>query len=557
MRDRLQDWLTGQAERRPEAVAVVFQGRPTTYGALEEASNRLARALQAAGCTRGDRVGLLLPKSPRALIGMFGALKADCIYVPIDVACPLQRIERILEQCECRCLLAEQSTAAMLYELTASGMAGSARVIWMDGGAGVRRALDAPFFWPDVETFSGLPLDSRNTPADAAHILFTSGSTGTPKGVVITHSNVIHFVRWAVGYFGMNPEDRISGHPPLHFDLSTFDIYGTIAAGAQIHLAPPELSLIPHRLADFIRDSALTQWFSVPSALLPIAKLDVLRQNDFPALRRLLWCGEKFPAPALIYWMRRLPHVTFVNLYGPTETTIASSYYRVPQCPANEGAEIPIGAACDGELLLVLDERLQPAAPGEIGDLYIGGSGLSPGYWKDPAKTAQVFRQNPFSPDPSDRIYKTGDLARIGSDGMIYLVGRSDSQIKSRGFRIELGEIETAIHAAPGVQDAAVVALDSTGADGVAICCAYVPAPGYELPPAALKREVARALPHYMIPVRWMLLGDMPHNGNGKIDRALVKDRFRQAVDAQGHAVAQETSQPAYSDARKAILDAR
>jgi len=283
----------------------------------------------------------------------------------------------------------------------------------------------------------------------------------------------------------------------------------------------------------------------------------VLRQDDFPALRRLLWCGEKFPAPALIYWMRRLPHVTFTNLYGPTETTIASSYYRVPECPANESAEIPIGAACEGEQLLVLDEWLQQAAPGEIGDLYIGGAGLSPGYWKDPAKTAQVFRPDPFSSDPADRIYKTGDLARIGSDGMIYLVGRSDSQIKSRGFRIELGEIETAIHVVPGVQDAAVVALDSTGSEGVAICCAYVPAPGFELPPAALKKELARALPHYMIPARWMVLGEMPHNGNGKIDRTLVKERFRQAAGGQGHTAAQEPSKPAYIDARKALLDTR
>ena len=140
---------------------------------------------------------------------------------------------------------------------------------------------------------------------------------------------------------------------------------------------------------------------------------------------------------------------------------------------------------------------------------------------------------------------------------MIYLVGRSDSQIKSRGFRIELGEIETAIHVVPGVQDAAVVALDSTGSEGVAICCAYVPAAGIELPPAALKRELARALPHYMIPARWMLLGEMPHNGNGKIDRTLVKERFRQAVDGQGHTVAQEPSKPAYIDARKALLDTR
>jgi amino acid adenylation domain-containing protein len=533
---RLQDWLITQAERRPEAPAIVFHGRPTSYGALEQASNRLARALRAAGCVQGDRVALLLPKSPQALVAMFGVLKADCIYVPIDTSSPPARIERIVQLCECRCLLAEQSTAGLVNQLAATDKAASsARIIWMDSGASLP-SLKAPFFWDDVETLCGAPVDSRNSDADPAHILFTSGSTGVPKGVVITHSNVIHFVRWAVQYFGMGPNDRVSGHPPLHFDLSTFDIYGSIAAGAQIHLLPPEVSLLPHRLADFIRDSELTQWFSVPSALLPIAKFDVLRPHDFPALRRLLWCGEKFPVPALTYWMRRLPRVSFVNLYGPTETTIASSYYRVPQCPVDDQAEIPIGGACDGEALLVLNDQLSPALPGEIGDLYISGVGLSPGYWKDPAKTADVFRLNPHSSNRADRIYKTGDLAKIGRDGLIYLVGRSDSQIKSRGYRIELGEIEAALHAIPDLQDAAVVALDFAGADAKTICCAYVPPPGRELTPTALKGRLARVLPRYMIPERWLILKSMPHNGNGKADRTLLKEMFHREAGTNGAA---------------------
>lgn len=533
MRARLQDWLTGQAQCRPEGSAIVFRGQATTYADLECASNRLARALRAAGCVRGDRVGLLLPKSRRALVAMFGALKADCAYVPLDTTAPCARIDRILALCECRCLLAEQSTAGVLRDLAADGGAASrSRILWMDRRAGVASGTDAPSHWDDIETFSDAPVDSRNSSADAAHILFTSGSTGMPKGVVITHANVIHFVRWAVRHFGINPSDRVSGHPPLHFDLSTFDIYGTIAAGAQIHLLTPEMSLLPHRLADFIRDAELTQWFSVPSALLPMAKFDVLRPNDFPALRRLLWCGEKFPTPALIYWMKRLPRVAFYNLYGPTETTIASSYYHLPRCPPDERAEIPIGAACDGERLLVLNDRLVPCERGEIGDLYIGGVGLSPGYWNDPAKTADVFHPSQPGADSSDRIYKTGDLARIGDDGLIYLVGRADTQVKIRGFRIELGEIEAAVHAVSGVQDAAVVAVDSPATDGPVICCAFVTAPLWELSPLALQREVGRLLPHYMIPTDWMALPLMPRNQNGKTDRVQVKQWFLRDSEA-------------------------
>jgi amino acid adenylation domain-containing protein len=387
------------------------------------------------------------------------------------------------------------------------------------------------FTWNDVQSLPASPVESVNNETDPAHILFTSGSTGTPKGVVITHSNVIHFVNWAVKYFDIQSGDRTSGHPPLHFDLSTFDIYGTIAAGAQLHLLSQELSILPHRLANFIRESHLTQWFSVPSILHHMAKFDVVQQNDFPALKRVLWCGEKFPTPALMYWMQRLPAATFVNLYGPTEATIASSFYRVPQCPKDETQEIPIGQPCAGEQLSVLDENLQPVAPGDPGDLYIGGVGLSPGYWKDNEKTAQVFLETNMG-----RIYKTGDLARIGPDGLIYLLGRSDAQIKSRGYRIELGEIEAAMHAVPDVRDAAVVAIDTGGFEGLAICCAYVPTDGSQTSPLALKKTLARTLPQYMIPTQWMALDRLPLNGNGKTARPYLRKLFldRYAVNSTG-----------------------
>jgi amino acid adenylation domain-containing protein len=533
VRERLPDLLTLQAERRPDAVAVVFRGAATNYGTLERTANRLARGLTATGCQRGDRVALLLSKSPKALTAMFGTLKADGIYVPIDTASPTARIQRILNQCECRCLLAESTTAPLLSELIRNGgLTPIPRILWMDNGGGVDCEVESTP-WEFIEGLSDSRVESFGGSFAPAHVLFTSGSTGMPKGVVITHANVIHFIKWAVAYFGITRQDRISGHPPLHFDLSTFDIYGTIAAGAQIHLLPPEASLLPHRLAEFIREHELTQWFSVPSALLPMAKYDVLGQNDFPALRRLLWCGEKFPTPALTYFMKRLPRVAFFNLYGPTEATIASSYYRVPRCPEHDHVEIPIGKACPGESLLVLDRQLKPTPPCEVGDLYIAGVGLSPGYWNDPVKTAEAFRPNPWSSNESDHIYKTGDLARVGRDGMIYLLGRSDSQIKCRGHRIELGEIETVLHAVPGIMDAALVALDSQDSGATEICCAYVTSPNSGLGPFAVKKSVTGVLPHYMIPTRWMVLDSMPRNGNGKADRALLKERFCQEAFSQ------------------------
>src|SRR5712692_6491261 len=522
----LQQGLAAQARARPDAVALVFKNVRVTYGALEEASDRLARVLADSGCRRGDRVALLMPKIPAAIIAMFGALKADAIYVPLDPAGPGARLARMLEASDCRCILAAGPVGRMLREALAAAKLKQRPLIgWLDEELSPEADPAPTFTVRDLDAYPATTPACTNGDGDIAHILFTSGSTGTPKGVMITHRSATLFIRWATAYFGTAPSDRISQHPPLHFDLSTFDIFGTLSSGAELHLMSPELNLLPPKLARFIREARLTQCFSVPSVLNLMAKFDVITQGDFPDLRRVLWCGEAIPTPTLIYWMRQLPHVRFTNLYGPTEATIASSYYTVPRCPASELESIPIGSACDGEELLVLDEQLRPVAQGDIGDLYIRGVGLSPGYWRDPDKTRSVFLPYPDGAT-HDRIYKTGDLARRGADGLFYFLGRADTQIKSRGYRIELGEIETALHSLPGLQESAVVAIQSEGFEGWLICCAYVPAPDREVSAESLRKGLAALLPGYMLPARWMRYDALPKNANGKIDRPGLKNAF-------------------------------
>ena len=484
-----------------------------SYEQLEARTNQLARMLKAIGCLRGDRVALLMRKSPTAIVAILGILKADCIYVPLDPASPVPRLAHMVASAEPRCILAAGPTAALLDALRAAQQSSRSIAIgWMERETVAGTQVTAAFSRHDVESCAATPLAYRNGPQDTAYILFTSGSTGVPKGVPITHSNVAHFIAWATRYFGISPSDRISGHPPLHFDLSVFDIFGTFAAGAQLHLVPHDLTLLPIRLAHFITASELTQWFSVPSLLTYIAKFDAIPANGFPALKRLLWCGEVLPTPVLMYWMKRLPSVSFTNLYGPTEATIASSYYTVPTCPDDPTAPIPIGTACDGEELLVLDERLQHLkekhAVVRIG-LTFGSS-----------------RAMTNSRDPSDRVYKTGDLARLGADGAVYFLGRADSQIKTRGYRIELGEIETHLHALPQLKESAVVAINTDGFEGATICCAYVPAPGAAVTPAALRQELAKTLPSYMLPTGWRMFDALPKNENGKVDRRQLIDDF-------------------------------
>jgi amino acid adenylation domain-containing protein len=522
----LHQGVTAQAQARPESLAVVCGDARLTYGDLETASNRLAQLLWAAGCRPGERVALYMPKSPTAIVAMLGALKAGAVYVPMDPDSPAPRLARALALADCRFLLAAGRVGPRLREILAGVLpARRARLGWLDDEIG---APDDP---APAFTLRDLVAQPAHAPAGAASelalILFTSGSTGLPKGVTLTHAGVAHFLQWARAHFGIDSTDRISQHAPLRFDISTFDIYGALWSGAELHLVPAELNLLPHKLAQFIRESRLTQWFSVPAVLTLMAKFDVIAQGDFPSLRRVLFAGEVLPTPTLMHWMQRLPHARFTNLYGPTETTISSSYYDVPRCPGDARAPIPIGAPIPGEELLVLDAQMRPVPSGETGELHIAGAGLSHGYWRDPVRTAEAFVPRPGR--AGERLYRTGDLARVAADGFVQFLGRADTQVKSRGHRIELGEIEAALHAQASLRESAVVAIASSGFEGALICCAFVPEREGSASADTLRKALAQLLPRHMLPARWLRCHALPKNESGKIDRVALRAAFQSA----------------------------
>jgi amino acid adenylation domain-containing protein len=482
-----------------------------SYGFLDEASSRLATALRRNGCGPGDRVALLLRKSTDALVAIVGVLKAGCAYVPLDPHSPAARLSAVVESSQPNVLIGHHATADTIGQ-----MAPACKVAMMDTTVGATTGLGHKE-WASVRAE---PLDAIS-PAEPAYIIYTSGSTGQPKGVLITHNSATHFSDWAVAHFELGDGDRNSSHAAFHFDLSVLDVFPTLRSGGTLHLVPPEANLLPASIAGFIGEHQLTQWVSVPSILTYIAKHDAIPPGGYPSLRRVLTCGEVLPTATLIYWMERVPHARFSNLYGPTEATVASSFHDVADPPADAASAVPIGIPIPGEELLVLSKDMERAPDGVIGDLYIGGAGLSPGYWEDPAKTEAAFVPDPRN--PGRIIYRTGDLASVDEHGIHHFHGRSDTQIKSRGYRIELGDIEAALSGLDYLLDAVVVPVQDDKFGSVSVSCAYIPRLGEEVTALRIRRDLNLLLPSYMIPTGWHEFMSFPTNRNGKIDRNAIQ----------------------------------
>jgi amino acid adenylation domain-containing protein len=502
----LQQLLADSAARRPERTALLYEEATLSYGELEARSNQLARVLRERGVRPRDRVALYTNKSFASVIGVHGILKAGAAYVPLDPNAPAKRLAWILGDCGVRHLVASQPKSEAIERIREQG-ASFAAVVFADGSELL--GADA----------SPLPVESIET--DLAYILYTSGSTGTPKGVMITHRNALAFVDWAVREFAVGEADRLSSHAPLHFDLSIFDIFAALKAGASLALIPDGTSTFPIRLAEWIAKNRITVWYSVPSILTQLLQKGRLERHDFSALRLVLFAGEVFPTRYLRGVMAALPAAEFCNLYGPTETNVIT-WYRVPPLPEDESAPIPIGRACaNTDLLIVADDGSRVTEPGREGELCARGPTVAQGYWADPERTERGFVRNPFQPAYVERVYRTGDIVSLRRDGNLLFLGRRDRMVKSRGYRIELDEIESVIYQHPQVKEAAVIAVpdEQIGSRIHAfLACSDAEAD----PIAAVREHCGARLPRYMLPESFELLPELPKTSTGKVDRTAL-----------------------------------
>jgi len=513
----LHDLMSAAALARPDAIAVVHEGRTITYADLDRASNRLANTLHDRGIRRGDRVGLYLEKSVDAVIGVYAILKTGAAYVPLDPAAPASRVAYIARNCGVRVLITGAEKAARWSELLADGAPITTLVV-----CNTDKVVDAPLppqvtvlTHRDVQRSSESPLGVGAISLDLAYILYTSGSTGEPKGVKLTHRNALAFVEWAVETFDVRSDDRLSSHAPFHFDLSVFDLFAAAKAGATLILVPPETSLFPTAVRRFIEDNGITIWYSVPSILNLLTVRGDLKTGALPTLRTILFAGEVFPTKYLRRLMALLPGVRFSNLYGPTETNVCT-WYDVPLLPDDMEEPIPIGRAIDDVEVFAVTEDGVRAHKGQVGELYVRGPTVMQGYWGDADRTARGLVPHPFDTELTDRAYRTGDLVEELDDGSYRFLGRRDSQIKSRGYRIELGDIEAALYAHPDVIECAVTAVPD---DMVTNRIRAFVVVRNEVRESDLVRFCAARVPRYMVPESFEIRDALPKTSTGKVDR--------------------------------------
>jgi D-alanine--poly(phosphoribitol) ligase subunit 1 len=489
------DDIRAHAASDPGAIALVGPAGTVTYGVLAERIERLARVLVAAGVGPDDRCVVALEPGPDAVIAMNAVLRAGGAFVTVDVQQPTTRLAAMVGTAGARC----QVTTAALAERLALPIPGPAILVdELDG----RPELAPP-----------ATIDPR-TLAYASH---TSGSTGVPRAVLVRHHGFHRFLRFVVRHCGLDPSGVTLQLGPLGWDASVRDTFAPLVAGGRLVLLPRSVLLRPDALFDALDEYGVDTILSTTPTFLTALANQPGAAERLRGLRLIATSAESL-RPFLGAGGRRVIAGRLVNLYGPTECTVSATCFEVPAEP-DAGTDL-IGTPIDGATVHLLDPGLCAVADGDVGEIHIGGAGVARGYAGDPRATAEKFIPDPFADQPGDRLYRTGDLGRRRPDGTLEFLGRCDRQIKIRGYRVEPAEVEGALLAHPDVRGAVVTpAIDDRERRYLV---AHVIGELASTTDAALRAHLARTLPPYLMPRRFVRLDRFPTTRNGKIDRAAL-----------------------------------
>jgi amino acid adenylation domain-containing protein len=504
----------------PGSLALEIGERSLSYEQLWEYAGRITACLAETSPESEKLVAVLADRSLAAYGGILGILGSGRGYVPLNPKFPPERTLNMLRASGCTTLVVGQECASRLHSLLPHLDKSMTLVIpdfeWEPAGSNLseHRVFPARQLMKVAE-----PVDPKVDAEDTAYLLFTSGSTGIPKGVAVSQSNVVAYMEYAAERFGIHGEDRCSQNFDLTFDLSVHDLFTCWDGGAA--LCPySEQTLTPATVLDEMK---LTVWFSVPSVAMFASKLGVLQPGAFPTLRWSLFCGEALSSSLASAWQEAANNSVLENLYGPTEATIAITQYRWDAETSPQECVrglVPIGWPFEGQQVSVVNEDLQAVEAGETGELCLGGSQVTRGYWNDPEKTSKSFVRLKHTEDQV--WYRTGDLVRQDESGCLFYLGRGDFQVKINGYRVELQEIDLVLREAASTELAVAIPwpLTEGSASGiVAVLSGSNPGCDENIIAACKSR-----LPRYMVPNRICHFPEIPMNVNGKIDRGKITE---------------------------------
>lgn len=513
--------ISQQAQRSPDTIALKYENNTLSYAELDARSNQLARELRCQGVAEGDFVALCLPRSLDLIVGLIGIIKTGAAYVPIDPSYPEDRIQFLLEDSGASHILSNDN----LYEQHFSREC--ARLISIDGDT------------TNIESQSVDPIERKLGPEGLLYIIYTSGSTGRPKGVMISHQGLVNH-SWAMATkYQLNSEDCVLQSATISFDVAAEQIFPALFSGSRVVIRPEDLLESFQRFENFVSEETISTLI-LPTAYWHewVADL-VANQRCVPKSLRAIGVGtEKVLRNRLADWEKCLrgANVAFYQGYGPTETTITCTVYsHTSNGLANFNSDIPIGRPLANVKLYVLDSNLQPVPVGFEGELFVGGRGVALGYHQQAKLTAERFIPSPFSSDESNRLYRSGDLARWTPEGELIFIGRNDFQVKVRGIRVEIGEIEKSLEAMALVKHAVVhPKKDSAGNESL---IAYVIAEtnqNIDKQTADILTALGAKLPAFMVPDAVLILDTFPLMVNQKVDREklpTVKIQLKNTVE--------------------------
>ncbi len=496
------DYLDLSVAQYAEKTALSDSKNQATYKELDALSDSIGTAVIEKCKSKNAPVVVFIDRNIESVISFMGIAKSGNFYVPVDRQLPVKRVELIVKTLS--------PVAAVMWER-------DKKILDEIGFEGERILYEEATAYPaDREKLSGVREKAIDT--DPLYAIFTSGSTGVPKGVLVCHRSVIDLIENFKVTFDFD-ETRVFGNQaPFDFDVSVKDIYSCIRNGATMHVIPKLFFSFPAKLIACINERKINTVIWATSALRIMENLNAFEKTLPETLRTVMFSGEVMPNKVLNYWRSKLPEVNYVNLYGPTEITCNCLYYKVDK-PFKDEDALPIGIPFKNTDILLLDGDKLITEPGVKGEICVRGTSLAHGYYNNPEKTAEAFCQNPLNKVYPELIYRTGDLAKYGEDGLIYFVSRKDYQIKHMGHRIELSEVEIAVNSLPYIE---------------AGCCIYDKKNEqivlFYQSEKECEREImldgCKLLPKYMMPNRMIHFTSLPMTKNAKIDRVKLKGEY-------------------------------